>query len=50
VKAEVRSPFQQPAFRAIVAAAFDSDGDGVADIVRLRARRGKKTVTRLLAL
>jgi hypothetical protein len=49
-KAEVRSPFQRPAFRAIAVAAFDGDGDGVADSVRLTARRGKKTLTRLLAL
>jgi hypothetical protein len=50
VKAEVRSPFQKPAFRAIAVAAFDGDGDGVADSVRLTARKGKKTLTRLLAL
>jgi hypothetical protein len=50
VKAEVRSPFQRPAFRAIAAAAIDGDGDGVADSVRLTARKGKKTFTRFLAL
>jgi hypothetical protein len=50
LKAEVRSPFQGPAFRRILAAAFDSNGDGVADTVRLTARRGKKTLTRFLAL
>jgi hypothetical protein len=50
LKAEVRSPFQRPAFRAVAVAAFDADGDGVADSVRLTARKGKKTLTRLLAL
>jgi hypothetical protein len=50
VKAEVRSPFQKPAFRAIAVAAIDGDGDGLADSVRLTARKGKKTLTRLLAL
>jgi hypothetical protein len=50
VKAEVRSPFQRPAFRAIVVAAFDGDGDGVTDSVRLTARRGKKTLTRVFPL
>jgi hypothetical protein len=50
LKAEVRSPFQQPAFRAIAVAAIDGDGDGVADSVRLTARRGRKTMRRLLAL
>jgi hypothetical protein len=50
LKAEVRSPFQRPAFRAVAVAAFDADGDGVADSVRLTARRGKRTMTRLLAL
>jgi hypothetical protein len=50
LKAEVRSPFQKPAFRAIAAAAIDGDGDGVADSVRLTARKGKKTLTRLLDL
>jgi fibronectin-binding autotransporter adhesin len=50
LKAEVRSPFQTPAFRGIVVSVFDSDGDGVADTVRLTARKGKKTLTRLVAL
>jgi hypothetical protein len=50
LKAEVRSPFQKPAFRAVAVAAFDSDGDGVTDSVRLTARRGKKTLTRVLVL
>jgi hypothetical protein len=50
LRAEVRSPFQRPAFRAIAVAAIDADGDGAADSVRLTARKGKKTVTRLLAL
>src|SRR5262249_24329909 len=48
LKAEVRSPFQKPTFHAIAAAAFDSDGDGVADAVRRTAKRGKKTLTRLI--
>jgi CSLREA domain-containing protein len=50
LKAEVRSPFQKPAFRRILVAVFDSDGDGVADTVRLTARQGKTTWTRLVAL
>src|SRR5262245_8567606 len=50
LKALVRSPFQKPAFHAIAAAGFDADGDGLAESVRLTARRGRRTVTRLLAL
>src|SRR5439155_20780414 len=50
LKAEVRSPFQRPAFRAIAVSVFDGDGDGVADTVRLTARRGKKTMTRLISV
>jgi hypothetical protein len=45
MKAEVLSPLQRPAFRAIAVSVFDSDGDGVADTIRLTARRGRKTVT-----
>ena len=41
LKAEVRSPFQKPAFRAIAVSVFDSDGDGVADTVRLTGKKGK---------
>jgi len=50
LKSEVRSPFQKPAFRRIVASAFDSDGDGLADSVRLTAKRGKRTLTRLITV
>ena len=50
VKAEVRSPFRKRTFHAIAVAAFDADGDGVADTVRLTARRSKRTVSRLLAV
>jgi hypothetical protein len=50
VQSEVLSPFQKSAFRRIVAAAFDSNGDGVADSVLLSAKRGKKTLTRLLTV
>jgi hypothetical protein len=50
LKVLVRSPFQKPDFRAIAVAAIDGDGDGMADRVRLTARKGKKTVSRLLAL
>jgi len=50
LKAEVRSPFQNPAFQAIRAVAADSDGDGVPDAVRVSARKGKKTVTVTLAV
>jgi hypothetical protein len=50
LKSEVRSPFNRPAFRRIVVSVFDSNGDGLADTVRLTARKGKKTLTRLLAL
>ena len=50
LKAEVLSPFQKPAFRNIAVVVFDSNGDGVADSVRLTARRGKKTVTRLITV
>ncbi len=46
LKAEFRSPFQKPAFRGIVAAVLDTTGDGVADTVVVRARKGKRTVTR----
>src|SRR5262249_18115833 len=49
LKAEVRSPFQKPAFRSIAVTAFDSDGDGAADTVRVTARKGKKTLTRFLS-
>jgi hypothetical protein len=48
LKAEVRSPLQTTAFGRILVAVFDSDG--VADTVRLTARKGKKTLTRLFAL
>src|SRR5262249_40428535 len=37
LKIRFRSPFQSPAFRSIRAAAFDSNGDGVADAVLLPA-------------
>ena len=50
VQSEFRSPFQKGAFRAIAVSVFDSDGDGVADTVRLTARKGKKTLTRLLTV
>ena len=39
VMTEFRSPFQRPTFYKIVATAFDSDGDGLADAMKLTARR-----------
>jgi hypothetical protein len=50
LKSEFLSPFQRPAFRAIAVSVLDSDGDGVADTVRFTARRGRKTLTRLLTV
>jgi hypothetical protein len=48
LKADVLSPFQKPAFRAIAVRVFDDNGDGLADTVRLTAKQGKKTLTRIL--
>jgi FG-GAP-like repeat/FG-GAP repeat len=39
LKAEIRSPFQRPAFRKIVARAIDTNGDGITDAVKLTARK-----------
>jgi hypothetical protein len=53
LKAEVRSPFQRAAFRRILVAVFDSNGDGVADTVQvtaLKAGPGKKRVKRVLSV
>ncbi len=50
LKSEVLSPFQKSAYRNITVVVFDSNGNGVADTVRLTARRGKKTVARLLTV
>jgi hypothetical protein len=50
VKKELRSPFQKPLFRGLSLTLLDSDGDGVFDTLRLTARKGKKTVQRLLPL
>jgi hypothetical protein len=41
------SPFQKPAFKGISVTVGDSNGDGVADLVVLTARKGRKTVTRV---
>src|SRR5262249_33581493 len=38
VMSEFRSPYQGPAYSQITAIAFDSDGDGIPDAVKLRAR------------
>src|SRR5262245_60481276 len=50
LKAEARSPFQSPAFKAVRAVAVDTDGDGVPEAVRVSARKGKKTFTTTLAV
>jgi hypothetical protein len=50
LKSEFPSPFQTPAFRAIAVTVFNSDGDGVADAVRLTARRGRRTVTQVFSV
>lgn len=50
LQSEVRSPFQKTDFSRILVAVFDSNGDGVADTVRLTARKGQKSLTRLFAL
>jgi hypothetical protein len=42
------SPFQKPAFKAIQVSVRDSNGDGVPDEVVLTARKGKKTMTRII--
>lgn len=47
---EIVSPFQKPAFRAILAVLRDLDGDGGFDAVLFTARRGKKRVRRLVTL
>jgi hypothetical protein len=44
------SVFQAPAYKSIVATAFDSNGDGIPDEVRLTARKGKKKVSRVFAV
>jgi hypothetical protein len=45
LKSQFLSPFQRPAYRSIAVTVFNSDGDGVADAVRLTARRGRRTTT-----
>jgi hypothetical protein len=44
----VRSPFQRPRFTAIRSELFDGNGDGMLDSVRFTARRGGKTVIRVV--
>jgi hypothetical protein len=51
LRTQIRSPFQNPAFRRILVTVFDSNGDGVADTVlvtALKAGPGKKRVKRVL--
>ena len=50
LKSEFLSPFQRPAYRSIAVSVFNSDGDGVADAVRLTARRGRRTVTQVFTV
>src|SRR5262249_35570825 len=50
LKAEARSPFQNPAFKAVRAVAVDTDGDGVPVAVQVSARKGKKTLTVAIAV
>jgi len=52
LKSEFLSPFQRPPFRSIGLTVFNSDGDGVADSVRLIARRvrGKKALILVFAV
>jgi hypothetical protein len=53
LRTQIRSPFQQPAFRRILVTVFDSNGDGVADTVlvtALKAGPGKKRVKRILSV
>jgi hypothetical protein len=45
MKAEMPSTFQRPTFRAIAVSVLDRNGDGVADTVRLSAKKGRKTLT-----
>jgi hypothetical protein len=45
LKSEFLSPFQRPPYRFIDVSVFNADGDGVADTVRLTARRGRRTTT-----
>jgi hypothetical protein len=47
---EIISPFQKPVYSSIRIATLDSDGDGSADTVVIRARKGKKKLTRTVAV
>jgi hypothetical protein len=47
--ADIRSPFQSPAFRGIKVAVKDANGDGSDDSILLTGKKGKKKLTQTLA-
>jgi hypothetical protein len=47
---EILSPFQKTQWQRVVAALEDLNGDGISDVVRFTARRGKTTATRIIPL
>jgi hypothetical protein len=49
-KSEFLSPFQRPPYRFVDVSVLNADGDGVADAVRLTARRGRRTTTLVFAV
>jgi hypothetical protein len=48
-KSQITSPFQKPTYKNILVPVEDTNGDGLHDTVVLIAKKGKKTVTAILA-
>ena len=46
----IRAPFQKPVYTAIAVSLLDSNGDGRSDAAMVKARKGRKSVSRIVAL